>query len=167
MDNLKPIRQSGWEWLTRFQSNRLVNPDNRGNLPISAVEIAPQGQVVHLKGYGFIKVFRTVSTNGDVESWVTHHVEMWELDRLGVAEKTGVIEHYHRRIKPFCGMERCQARSARVQRHHIALAIRAFLRLERYSYTTGYSGFEAKMQIIREAVRAYLENPKYVLGTTA
>ena len=167
LDNLKQIRKYGWEWLTRFKSNRLVNPDNLGNLPISAVEIGPQGQVVHLKGYGFIKVFRTVSTNGDVEHWATSHVKMWELERLGVAEKTWVIEHYHRGIKQFCGIERCQARSGRVQRNHIALAIRAFLRLEHYSYTTGHSWFEAKMRIIREAVRAYLENPKYTLGSTA
>lgn len=126
-----------------------------------------QGRVVHLKGYGFIKVFRTVSTNGDVEHWATSHVEMRELERLGVAEKTWVIEPYHRGIKPFCGIERCQARSARAQRHHIALAIRAFLRLECDSYATGHRWFEAKMRIIREAIRAYLKTPKYILGSTA
>lgn len=26
LDNLKQIRQCGWEWFTRFKSNRLVNP---------------------------------------------------------------------------------------------------------------------------------------------
>jgi hypothetical protein len=89
------------------------------------------------------------------------------LERLAVAEKTWAIEHYHRGIKQFCGIERGQARSHRVQRNHIAFALRAFLRLEHYSYTTGHRWFEAKMQIIREAVRAYLENPKYILGSTA
>ena len=167
LDNLKQIRQGGWEWFTRLKSNRLVNPDNRSNIPIATVEIDPQGRVVHLKGYGFIKVFRTVSTNGDVEHWATSDIKMRELDRLGVAEKTWVIEPYHRGIKQFCGIERCQARSTQAQRNHLALAIRAFLRLERYSYATGHSWFEAKMQIIREAVRAYLENPKYTLGSTA
>lgn len=167
LDNLKLIRRCGWKWFTRLWSNRLVNHDNCGNRPITSVEIGPQGQVVHLKGYGFIKVFRTVSTDGNVEHWATHNLEMRELERLGVAEKTWVIEHYHRGIKQFCGIERCQVRSARAQRNHIALAIRAFRRLECYSYATGHSGFEAKMRIIQEAVRAYLENPKYILDSTA
>ncbi len=167
LDNLKQIRQSGWEWFTRLKSNRLVNPDKSGNIAIARIDISPQGRVVHLKGYGLIKVFRIVSTNGDVEHWATSYLEMRELERLSTAEKTWVIEHYHRGIKQFCGIERCQVRSARAQRNHIALAIRAFLRLEFYSYLTGHSWFEAKMRIIREAVRAYLENPKYILDSTA
>jgi hypothetical protein len=58
-------------------------------------------------------------------------------------------------------------RSARAQRNFIALAIRAFIQLECYSYATGHSWFEAKMRIIREAVRIYLENPKSILDSTA
>lgn len=165
--NLKQIRQSGWYWLTRFKSNRLVNPDNRGNKAIARVAILAPGRIVHLKGYGLVKVFRTVSPNGDAEHWATNHLEMRELERLSVAEKTWAIENYHRGIKQFCGIEKCQARSATAQRNHIALAIRAFLRLEIYSYSTGYSWFEAKMQIIRQAIRTYLENPRYILSSTA
>lgn len=47
------------------RSNRLVNPDGKGNVPISEVEIPPQGRVVHLRGFGFVKVFRTVSQDGE------------------------------------------------------------------------------------------------------
>lgn len=64
-------------------------------------------------------------------------------------------------------MERGQARSATAQRNHLGLSIRACWRLEVFSYFTGYSWFEAKRQIIRDAIRAYLQNPKYILGTTA
>jgi hypothetical protein len=69
--NLKSIRDYGWHWLTRLKSNRLVNPDGEENIPISQAEILPEGQVVHLKGYGFIKVFRTVTENGDEEYWAS------------------------------------------------------------------------------------------------
>lgn len=105
--------------------------------------------------------------NGDVEHWATSNLEMRELDRVSVAEKTWAIENYHRGIKQSGGIEKCQARSATAQRNHMGFAIRAFLRLEVYSYATGYSWFEAKMQIIRDAIRAYLENPIYVLCSTA
>jgi len=58
-------------------------------------------------------------------------------------------------------------RSARAQRNHIGLALRAFLRLEIHCYRTGISWFEAKTSIIREAVRAYLAKPLYTLNSTA
>jgi putative transposase len=45
------------------------------------------------------------------------------------------------------------------QQNHIGFSIRAFLKIERFSFKTGISWFEAKTQIIREAVRNYLENP--------
>ena len=73
-----------------------------------------------------------------------------------------MIETYHRGIKQFCGIERCQARSATAQRNHIELALRAFLRLEFHSFVKGISWFEAKTSIIRDAVRAYLAQPSYV-----
>ena len=48
---------------------------------------------------------------------------------VATAEKTWAIENYHRGIKQFCGVEKCQARSATARRNHIAMA---FLRLETY-----------------------------------
>jgi len=138
--NLKAIRSYGWQWLTRLKLNRLVNAgDGRGNVAIARVDIGKEGRVVHLKGYGFIKVFKTVSTHGNVTHyWATNDLEMGELTRLSVAEKTWAIENYHRGIKQFCGIEKCQVRSANAQRNHIAFAIRAFLRLEIYSYSSGH-----------------------------
>ncbi len=69
------------------------------------------------------------------------------------------IENYHRELKQNCGVERSQARSERAQRNHIGFALRAFLRLEWHSFSTGVSGFEAKLRLIRDAVRSYLDRP--------
>jgi len=55
LDNLKLIRSFKWHWLTRLKSNRHVNPDRTGNIPVSEVNISEQGTRIHLKGYGFIK----------------------------------------------------------------------------------------------------------------
>jgi putative transposase len=89
---------------------------------------------------------------------------MDELTRLSLAERTWAIENYHRGLKQCCGVERCQARSGRAQRNHIGMAIRAFLRLERHFYATGVSWYEAKAEIIRGAIRAYIAKPLYVLS---
>ena len=54
-----------------------------------------------------------------------------------LAEWAWMIETYHRGIKQFCGIERCQARSETAQRNHIELALRAFLRLEFHCFVKG------------------------------
>jgi len=65
--NLKAIRQKEWHFLTRLKNNRLVNPDNKRNVPLETVDIPPKGLVVHLKAYGFVKVFRIVSKDRDTQ----------------------------------------------------------------------------------------------------
>jgi hypothetical protein len=68
LPNLKLLRRLGWHWLTQLKSNREVSIDRSRNRAIREILIPSQGRLVHLKGYGWIKVFRTVGTNGDAES---------------------------------------------------------------------------------------------------
>lgn len=68
LENFKVIRS--WRFFTRLKSNRLVNPDQTGNVPISTVGIPTEGRIVHLKGFDFVKVFRTVAKNGDADTGV-------------------------------------------------------------------------------------------------
>jgi DDE family transposase len=163
IDNLKLIRSFGWIWLTRLKENRQVNADRRGNRAVREVEIADTGTVVHLKEYGLVKVFKIVATDGDIDYWATNDLQMSELTRVKYAQEAWTIENFHRGIKQFSGIERCQARSRRAQRNHIGLSLRAFLRLEVHGYKQGISWFEAKTSIIREAVRAYLVKPLFTL----
>jgi hypothetical protein len=81
LKNLKLIASFGWFFLTRLKSNRRVNPDRQGNRPIREVEIPPEGRVVHRKGFGLVRVFRTVSQNGDAEYGATHDWKMTEEKR--------------------------------------------------------------------------------------
>lgn len=167
LENLKLIRSFGWIWLTRLKSNRKVNPDREGLRPVNEVEIGAAGRVVWLEGFGLIRVFKIVATDGDVELWATNRVEMSDLERVRWAGYSWAIESYHRGIKQFCLIERAQVRSRRAWRNHINLCLRAFLRLESHCYYKGISWYEAKTSIIREAVRAYIANPLYSLVSTA
>ncbi len=161
VDNLKTIRKSEWHWLTRLKKNRLVNPDNIKNMQIQEIEIPPEGKVVHLKAYGFIKVFRIVAKDGDIEYWATDVLEMDEAKREKLGGYSWKIEEYHRGIKQFCGVEKCQARKSQSQRAHIMFALRAFLRLEAERLRTGISWFESKRKIIRPAIRSYIKYLNY------
>jgi putative transposase len=163
LENLKLIRGLGWSWLTRLKTNRKVNLDRTGLRPVGGVAIEAGGTIVHLEGYGLIRVFRIVSRDGDTEHWATDDLAMDKLTRLMYAERSWGIENYHRGLKQCCGVERSQARSSRAQRNHIGMAIRASLRLEHHFFATGISWYEAKARIIRGAVRAYLANSLYGL----
>jgi len=165
--NLKAVRGHGWHWTTQFKANRAVNPDGTGNRRLDQCAIAETGTRVHLQGYGFVVVFRVVSTDGDTEYWATSDLAMGELTRLKYAELAWGIEVYHRGLKQHCGVERAQVRAARAQRNHITCALRAFLRLEQHRLVTGTSWWEAKMCLIRDAVRLYLAHPRYTLTSTA
>lgn len=165
--NLKLIASYGWTWLTRLKRNRLVNPDKISNRPICEVAFTASGTAVHLKGYGFIRVFKMVAPDGDIDYWATNDLQMTPLKRQQWAEFEGSIEEYHRGLKQCCGVEKAQVRSARAQRNHIGLAIRAFLRLEMHWFNTGVSWYESKLSIVREAVRSYLAAPWLSFSPTA
>jgi hypothetical protein len=167
LTNLKAIRALGWRWLTRLKQNRRVSIGvGEGNRAVGMQPISVAGTIVHLEGYGMIRVFRLVATDGDTEYWATNDGGMGELERLKYAEWSWGIEVYHRELKQECGVERAQVRAARAQRNHIGLAIRAFLRLEQHRLITGVSWGAAKQAIIRDAVRSYLAHPRYILRST-
>ena len=167
LDNLKEIRALGWTWLTRLKSNRKVRVDFGTPQAISTVAIPEEGRSVHLPSYGSIRVFRVAGRNADTEHWATSDLGMNVLTRLQYGEFSWRIEEYHRGIKQFCGVERCQARRAKAQRNPIGLSIRAFLRMEYHCLALGLSWFQAKMDVIRHAVRTYLANPSMRLPQVA
>jgi putative transposase len=167
LGNLKLVRTLAWTWLCRLKSNRKVRVDFGRPQAVRTVDIPEAGRVVHLPGYGSIRVFRVVATNGDTDYWASSDVRMEALTRLQYGEFAWRIEEYHRGLKQFCGVERCQARRAEAQRNHISLSIRAFLRMECHCFARGISWFQAKLDVIREAVRAYLANPSMRLTQAA
>lgn len=167
LENLKEVRANGWLWLSQLKSNRLVNPDGKGNVPVQSLEIPAPGRQVHLRGYGFVKVFRIVSQDGDVEYWATNELTMTPEQQEVLEKQAWGIEVYHRGIKQCCGIEKSPARKAEAQQNHILLALQAFLRLEVHRLRTGISWYEAKASIIRPAIREYLAHPLYLLYPTA
>lgn len=103
LDNLKLVRNLGWHFLTRLKSNRQVNPDRSGLVAVSTLNVPECGQVVHLKGFGLIRLFQTAAPDGDVEQWATSALELnLELSAAHqhALEQAGWgIESYHRGLK--------------------------------------------------------------------
>lgn len=94
LENLKLIRDFGWILLTQLKADRHINPDRTANRAVSEVDLPPGGQVVHLKGYGLIRVFQIVTPDGDTEYWATNDLSMSDLTRQSLAERGWIIEVY-------------------------------------------------------------------------
>ena len=108
LENLKLIRDCGWTFLTQLKVNRKVDLNRQGYQALALVPIDPAGTIVHLEGFGPIRVFKVVSRDGDIEYWATNDLAMDELGRLELAERCWAVEEYHRALKQCCNVERCQ-----------------------------------------------------------
>jgi len=168
IENLKLVRSLGWHFLTRLKANRQIRVGGGGLQAVSEAGLCGgDGTICWLKGFGEIKVFRVRVTDDASEYWATSLPTMTEAERETQAKSAWRIEMYHRALKQQCLIERAQCRRLRPVLNHIGLCIRAFVRLESHCYRERISWIQAKTSIIRDAVRAYLANPRYLLLPTA
>lgn len=168
VENLKLCRRLGWHFLTRLKENRKIRVSGGKLQAVSDAGLTGgDGTIVWLKDFGEIKVFCIRATDGTAEYWATSLREMIEEERENQAKASWRIEMYHRAIKQQCLIERAQCRRLRPVLNHIGLWLRAFLRIENHCYREKISWMEAKTSIIRDVVRAYLANPKYLFLPTA
>jgi hypothetical protein len=161
--NLKFIRRLGWRFFTRIKKNRQVNPDRTGNVPVSSLVIPDDGIVVHMKEYGFVKVFHSKNKAGRDRYWITNCFEVDYMGRKNLQAICWAIENYHRALKELCGVDKCKIRNELGQRSHINCSLRAYVRLEVVHKEQNISIYSAKWDIIRDTIGAYVQEPKYAL----
>ena len=114
-----------------------------------------------------VKVFRTVSPEGDAEHWAADDLSLTPEQQGSLKDRAWGIERFHRGLKQRCGGERRRARKAQSQRSHTGMAVRAFARLVVQRPGSGVSWCEAVAGIVRSAIRHYLAHPLYSLNPTA
>lgn len=65
--NRKLILSSKLHWCTRLKSNRRVNQEDPNNSQISEMMIPPEGYIIHLHQYGFVKIFRIIRSEREAD----------------------------------------------------------------------------------------------------
>lgn len=161
LENLKTVRALGWHWLGGLRKNRVVSTGPQQQTNLDKLNISSSGTKVHLRGYGFIKVFKSADNDGRVDYYGTSNLNLTASDVERIYGKRWQIEEYHRGLKQQCGIAKCQARTSRSQRNHIWASIHAFVILELHRKVTGTTWQEAKRSIVRQAVQRYLLKPRY------
>ena len=99
----------------------------------SSLDIPDEGLRVHLRGYGWIYVFRFVAKNGRTDYFGTNIPNPTRERIKSLVRKRWGIEVLHRELKQTCGLEYCQAHTSRAQRNHIVLSV---LKLDQTSRIT-------------------------------
>jgi hypothetical protein len=148
LKNLKAIRDHGWIWVTTLRKNRKVNK----NISLGDLEIPDEGLYVHLRGYGWVTVFKFEAKNGRIDYLTTNRENPTRNDIEKVMKARWSIEVYHRELKQTCGIERCQARTSRSQRNHICMAILAWLDKHRRRMTEGTTLYQQKWEVVKNGI---------------
>lgn len=95
LKNLKAIRDHGWVWVTPLRKNRQVNRNER----LENLVIPDDGLMVHLRGYGWVSVFKFEAKNGRID-YVTTNRENPTRDVIKtIVDARWSIEIYHRELK--------------------------------------------------------------------
>lgn len=119
LDNLKLLDKMDYKWITQLPKNRVISTEPKKYFHLDELTFSKEGIVVHLKGYGFVKIFKKVSKERGVEYYATNDINLSMSDVESIYGKRWKIEEYHQGLKQQCGVAKCQARKARSQRNHI------------------------------------------------
>lgn len=148
LKNLKAIRDHGWVWVTTLRKNRKVNRQ----VSLESLEIPDSGRRIHLRGYGWVTVFKFVAKNGRIDYVATNQDKPTREWITAMLKARWSIEVYHRELKQTCGIERCQARTGRAQRNHIAMAIATWFDKYQRRLTEAISFYRQDWEIIKSGI---------------
>lgn len=153
LNNLKHMRDLGWVWVAGLRKNRVVNREEK----LGDMKIPDEGIRLHLRGYGWIRVFRFVATNGRTDYFGTNMENSTRKDVERLVKIRWSVEVYHRELKQTCGLERCQSRTGRSQRNHIGLSVLSWIRKATRRSVTNLSMYQQQWNIIKHSVAQSLK----------
>jgi hypothetical protein len=149
------IESLGKIYYCPLADNRLVD-DSGGKLPYRRVDglewsttDLEMGKLIKINKFPKnhkVKLFRVEVAKNRTDWVVTNDLGQNSLN--AVQKACGMrwkIEQFHREIKQVTGVEKCQCRSARAQRNHIACAMLAWTRLKQVAKALGKTIYQVKM----------------------
>ena len=153
LDNLKAIRNLGWNFVMGLRKNRSVNKKEK----LEDLIIPEEGLLVHLRGYGWITVFRFVSSNRRTDYIGTNIQNPTRQQIKSLVRKRWEIEVFHRELKQTCGLEHCQSRNGRAQRNHIVLSVLSWIKTADVRRNNNFTFYQQQWDTIKQAIAQQLK----------
>jgi hypothetical protein len=163
------IESLGKFYYCPLKDNRKVD-DSGGERPYGRVDSLAwsEWEIVHGKRIKIkdfpkehkVKLFRVVVYTDRTDWVVTNDLTQHSTqDTQEVCALRWKIEQFHREIKQVTGIEKCQARKARIQRNHIACAVLVWIRLTAIARKTGTTVYQIKQNLLSSYLRQELRSP--------
>jgi len=166
-ENLKLIHRRHWTFFTTLKSNRLVSLSKEaGYCHLEEMkwtaERLEHGVTVKLKEVPFkVRLFKVVASNGDIDWVITNDLD--ETVTSHVAQDANdvrwQVEELHRGVKQLTGSEKCQCRSGRAQRNHLACCYHAWVSLKVKAQELGQTLYDVRSSLFTNYLRAELAHP--------
>lgn len=136
IENLKLLRNQEMGFLVGLETNRIVSTTPGCYEQVGKIEDMPQeGLFTHLKSFDFVKVFRTVDTEGRVRHYAMYLQDQQQCRQISreifkeVKAKHWHVEECFRSIKQECHAQHFFVRQTRAIQNHLFCVLRAFQRL--------------------------------------
>ena len=154
-DTLNLLKKWKWLYMVGVKSNRRLSTFHQIQTSLSSFLIGKTGLLCSLKGLGIHRCFSEQSSSPRIRYWCTNHTNMtkdaWkDLKRISFS-----IEKYHRILKQYCLIERCQSRRRDIQRSYIALCLCAFVKMEVSCRHLSLTLYEYQRLFFRQVIKGF------------
>jgi len=167
-DNLKLVHRLERTFYTTVKRNRRVSLTKEdGSIGLEDIDWTEErlthGVIVRLHKVPFpVRLFKLVATNGDIDWVITNDLD--ETITTQVAQDANDVrwdvEELHRGLKQLTGSAKCQCRTGRSQRNHLACCYHAWLSLKVKARELGKTLYQVRADLFRDYLRAELRNPR-------
>lgn len=167
MPLMKQIERAGKIYYCPIKANRKVGEAGQPYRRVDALAWSDreqvQGKTVHLnkfpKGHQ-VKLFRLAFSTERTDYVVTNELAQSSAQATrAVCGFRWKIEQFHREAKQVTGIEKCQCRSARIQRNHIGCAMLVWARLKEIAEETKQSIYQVKYGPLSAYLIEQLKSP--------
>lgn len=164
--NFKLFHRMGLIFVSQLKANRLVSLSKEGGYIHMqelkwSKEALTHGISVKLKELPFrLQLFKVVAPNGDIDWVVTNHPDT--ITSEVIQQENDIrwkIEEMHRELKQLTGIEKCQARKARIQRNHIAYCYGAWFSLKQKARELQTNVYALHNDLFSEYLKTVLKKP--------
>lgn len=154
ISNLHLINRLKLRWVTRIKKNRIINR----NQHLEDLKIPDEGLIVHLRGYGWIKVFKFEAKNSHIEYVATNYLEASREYVSTIKAYRWSIETFHRELKQTCNIGSCQSRTGRAQRNFICLSILSWFDKFTVKTLNSLSLYQQNWNFIKDTISKHLSS---------
>jgi hypothetical protein len=165
LDNLKFLRNLEINFLLGIESNRIVSNNPFDYQQIKDTRIEENGLYTHLQGYGFVQVFRTVSTNGDARHYALYQPQedisepiifsRQEFEDIHLTHWN--VENFFRAVKQCCQAEKFFVRKTKAIKTHLFCVLTAFQKLASLTLNSFLNSiYDLKNVLFRDIQRQFI-----------